>query len=482
MNPAADGETKDLAAALPPRYRWLKRLAAGLGLFFALVIVLRIWWGHEAERRLQGEIDRIQAAGEPLFPEDFNPAEEIPKEDNAALALIKAFEAYDTTYETKDFPAPIKMTDQDWALIAQGVADNAETLALVRSARSLAGLDWGLRFGSPAIYILLPQLSPQRNLARMLARFSAYYHHIGDDAAAVELLRDALHQAELVQEPPMLISYLVGVACSTLTVRTVEFMAPDLAVGGALGASREQVGDLIDDFLDDQIPRREFRRAMYGERMFQLDCVQEISEGNISSTALMTIGGGGVPAGVGVFDLLFRPLMLLDGERMLQHMRQMIEACDRPTWPAASEIVDVLEVKVEQAHVGLERVRRPMSAMLLPSLARAVQLHYAGLADRRMAAIALAMRLFELDRGRRPRELAELVPDFLPVVPLDPMAAGERPISYLPHAKQPILYSVGENGTDDGGTYVIDAQGRVQRDESDIVFYLDGQRPQPDGL
>ena len=32
MNQIADAETKDLATALPPRYRWLKRLGAGLGL------------------------------------------------------------------------------------------------------------------------------------------------------------------------------------------------------------------------------------------------------------------------------------------------------------------------------------------------------------------------------------------------------------------------------------------------------------------
>ena len=479
MNQTADGETKDLATTLPPRYRWLKRLAAGLGLFFALVIVLRMWWGHEADRRLQAEIDRIQTAGEPIFPADFNPTEEIPKEDNAALALIKAFKAYDTTYETKDFPAPIVMTDEDWALIAQGVADNAETLALVRSARSMAGLDWGLRFGSPAIYILLPQLSPQRNLARMLARFSAYYHHIGDDAAAVELLRDVLHQAELVQEPPILISYLVGVACSAQTVRTIEFMAHDLAVGGALGASREQVGELINDLLDDQVPRRELRRAMYGERMFQLDSVQYISEGKISPAALGFVGGGGGATGSVVFNVPFRPLLLLDGERMLQHMRLMIEAVDRPNWLAARQIVDVLEIEAEQARVGLERVRRPMSAMLLPSLTRAVRAHYEGLAARRMAATALAMRLYELDHGRRPRELAELVPDYLPAVPIDPMAAKDRPILYLPAAKQPILYSIGDNGKDDGGAYMLDAKGRVQREESDIVFYLDGQRPQP---
>ncbi len=480
MNETADGETNDLAAMLPPRYRWLKRLAAGLGLFFALVIVLRIWWGHEADRRLQAEIDRIQAAGEPIFPEDFNPTEETPKEDNAALALIKASEAYDTTYETKEFPTPAVMTDEGWALIAQGVAANAETLRLVRSARSMTGLDWGVRFRSPTINMMLPQVGPQRSLAKMLARFSAYYHSIGDDAAAVELLRDALHHAELVQEPPTIISYLVGVGCSDMTIRTIEFMAHNLAVGDAPGASREQVRALIDDLFDEETPHRELRRAMYSERLFQLDCVMQISGGNLNPAALFTVGGGGGPPSLGVFDMLFRPLMILDGEYMLQHMRQMIEACDRSTWPAAREIMDVLEVEAEQVHIGLGSVRRPLSAVMLPSLGNVVRWYYKGLAERRMAAIALAMRLYELDHGRRPSTLVELIPDYLAAMPLDPMAAGDRPISYLPNAEQPVLCSVGENGKDDGGAYVLDAKGRVQREESDTVFYLDGQRPQPD--
>ena len=86
--------------------------------------------------------------------------------------------------------------------------------------------------------------------------------------------------------------------------------------------------------------------------------------------------------------------------------------------------------------------------------------------------------LYELDRGRRPRELVELVPDYLPTVPLDPMAADDRPMSYLPNAKQPILYSVGENRTDDGGVDIRDAQTIVQRENSDLVFCLDGWRPQ----
>ena len=346
----------------------------------------------------------------------------------------------------------------------------------------MKGLDWGLRFSSPAIFVVLPQLSSQRGLARMLGRFSAYYHSIGDDAAAVELLRDALRQSELMQEPPMIISYLTGTGCSALVVLTIEFMAHDLVVGDAPGAGRDQVRALIDGLLNENASRRGLRRALFSERMFQFDFMMQICEGKLGPSAMMTVGGGGGgPPGMGVVSLLFRPLILLDGERMLHYMRRMSEACDRPTWPAASEILDVLKVEVEQVRFGLERLRRPISAVMLPSLAHAVRLHYSVLAQRRMAAIALAMRLFELDHGRRPRELAELVPDYLPAVPIDPMAAGEWPIHYLPNAHQPILYSVGENGRDDGGAYVIDAKGRVLRDESDIVFYLDGQRPQPNG-
>ena len=258
-------------------------------------------------------------------------------------------------------------------------------------------------------------------------------------------------------------------------------MAHDLVVGESPRASGAQVRAVIDELLDDQIARRGLRRALYGERMFQLDCAQQLSEGKISPASLMTIGGGGGPPLWGVLNVPFRPLLLLDGERMLQHMRQMIEAVARPNWPAASEIVDELEIEAGRANVGLERIRRPISAMMLPSLTRAVQLHYRGLAERRMAAIALAMRLYELDHGRRPRELAQLVPDYLPAVPIDPMAAGDRPISYLPDAQQPILYSIGENGKDDGGAYFVNEQGYVQREKSDLVFFLDGQRPQPVG-
>ena len=81
---------------IPPRYWWLKRLSIAGGCLLVALVALRLWWGWEANRRLQAEIDNYIAAGEPIYPEDFDP-EPIPDELNAAKLLIDAAQALNLT-------------------------------------------------------------------------------------------------------------------------------------------------------------------------------------------------------------------------------------------------------------------------------------------------------------------------------------------------------------------------------------------------
>ena len=53
--------------------------------------------------------------------------------------------------------------------------------------------------------------------------------------------------------------------------------------------------------------------------------------------------------------------------------------------------------------------------------------------------------------GRFPANLDALVPEYLPAVPLDPLAANDRPLTYVPGEPRPCVYSVGSDGRDDGG-------------------------------
>ena len=94
-----------------------------------------------------------------------------------------------------------------------------------------------------------------------------------------------------------------------------------------------------------------------------------------------------------------------------------------------------------------------------------------------MAATALALRLYEVDHGARPGSLSDLVPEYLPTLPLDPFDPAARSLQYLPEGAGARLYSVGKDGRDDGGAYALRATGDIDPDQKDLPFFLDGLRP-----
>ena len=63
----------------------------------------------------------------------------------------------------------------------------------------------------------------------------------------------------------------------------------------------------------------------------------------------------------------------------------------------------------------------------------------------------LALRLFRQDRGRFPDRLDELVPQYLAATPVDPFS--DQPLVYRRGDGGFVLYSVGPDGTDDGGHF-----------------------------
>ncbi len=63
---------------------------------------------------------------------------------------------------------------------------------------------------------------------------------------------------------------------------------------------------------------------------------------------------------------------------------------------------------------------------------------------------AIALKRYQLQHGHWPDQLAELVPQYLPAIPQDAMT--NQPLPY--HRKSGgifLLYSVGEDGMDNGG-------------------------------
>ena len=107
---------------------------------------------------------------------------------------------------------------------------------------------------------------------------------------------------------------------------------------------------------------------------------------------------------------------------------------------------------------------------------RASFVDYRAKSERRMAAVALAVRLYTIDHdGRFPATLAELAPAYLPTLPTD--ATTDKPILYK--TDPPRIYCLGEDGIDYGGRpRDPEAKDPLHRNHGDDVIYLQTQ-PRP---
>ena len=95
----------------------------------------------------------------------------------------------------------------------------------------------------------------------------------------------------------------------------------------------------------------------------------------------------------------------------------------------------------------------------IPAISAAVRANeiHRGLRDGVLVGIAL--ELYRRKHGDWPGALGELVPGYLPSVPLDRLT-GE-PVRYRVTGDGPVVYSVGVDGDDDGGRPPVDEEGEV---------------------
>ena len=477
-----------IVAPVPPRHWWLKRIVAGATLLLVALIGLRLWWGWYADRALQTEINKYIAAGEPIYPEDFDSKETIPDEDNAAKMLQDAEAAINLTPDQSAWlgqrPFAVSMVSRDLQITRTVLESNAEVYRLVRRARDLPMADWGIRLRTPAINFLMPTLAGQRQVTRLLRVRGLYHHSIHDDDEALESLRDILAQSRTIAQQPSLIAQLTAIAGDGVLIMTIEEILPSIKVqrGEVASADRERGADrqtvkrLIADLLLERDARLGLSRSMLSERMSQLDIMQQLQQGK---TTLGTMMGPGPAVGFSMIDwasdLATRPLLDLETLVMLHDSTVFAEAALKPNW---AEAYWAAHLKPSDGSF-VDDMTHFISRAMTPSVERALLLRFRSSAQRRMGATALAIRFYEVEHGTQVEALSPLVPEYLDFIPFDPFAADDRPISYRPESAPRILYSVGSDGVDDGGAYAMRRGGSIDLDQLDLPFFLDGDRPRP---
>lgn len=468
----AQGEAKGIDK---PR-RWLKRARIIALLVLVALLMCHVLWTEAKERALNRKVQAMRAAGESVLLDDFVPPS-VPDTDNAALDYLaaanllqlntKAWEQLGKSLTSYDVPPPAS----EMPLVSEVVAQNAAAVDRALQARGKRGADWGVRFTRPAHAVLLPHLNSQRSLS-VAMRFAAINAmHKGESGRALVLMDLMLHHAAAIDAPPaFLVTHLVAGGCKASASSALQGLAPLLEV-----QDRQVATQVIHHLMDDDREGRTLAQALRAERMTFYDTSRYISEGD---WATVTSAINGQPAqGVellsyGVAGTVLRPILADDVSKSLDEFTVFIRSVENVSnWETASARM----VPMKPA-VGRSRLRL-YSSVFLPSLERVIETSCRSRTDCHLAAAALAIRMYAIDHeGQLPQTLESLVPNYLPRLPMDAMDG--QPLRYEPQAQPPIIYSVGPDGTDDGGSMI---SGKWSHLSKDVVIRLTPPKaPVPD--
>jgi hypothetical protein len=112
-----------------------------------------------------------------------------------------------------------------------------------------------------------------------------------------------------------------------------------------------------------------------------------------------------------------------------------------------------------------------VTAMFLPALGKVAVRFGTGQAETRMAGTAFAIERYRHARGALPHKLEDLVPEFIPQMPIDPFDG--KPLRFIITEKGYRLYSIGDDEMDDGGRIAPKWKKLNDQNTYDLVFEVE---------
>jgi hypothetical protein len=431
----------------PPRRRLWRVFYVLLGIL-AVVIITRVGLGWGLDR-------------EPIWAEDGYPAtlEELEASytlpegaPNAADLYQQAFDlglgavGYDAAYEALDAAADGEpLPEEPLAVLEDYLTQHQECVDLLYEAAQVEHCRFPLDFMDRNVSIP-DHYSLMRQTARFLQIEAWYAAAVGNGARATRALHAMLGACRALHQEPTGIAYLVALALDGMTFSTLKIVLEYDCLDDALLASLNGPIKELEDIAS-------LRRALVGHSIVETALAPDIAivrEEHILNTLARA-------AGVHLVAI--------------QKIMSAHEDVYRLSKEATSSILETSR-RVELSSSGEMAPLLTNGALLLkkeqymysPLLWLRAHLRYAAQAQAARAAIAVMRH--RLAHGVLPQTLADIDPAFWPEDMDDPFT-GE-PLHYRQTNNGFMVYSVGENGKDDGGS-----TERVERTPHDIVLQVD---------
>lgn len=412
-----------------------------------LVLALMGLWKLKVTGPIAARLAAYRAAGEPITAADLSSRGGVSPDRNAAEFLRRASQALHLEKTADDLLQKGDLSDPANVDVRRAaVQANQEALDLIRAARMAPDVDWGLQVVSPLNQLALPHLREMRALARFVSAAAVDDLERGDSAAALAKTRDIVRMAGAVgSDSPGLIGHLVQVAVVAIATDSLE------SAGLCLDLNDQKATQEADHLRIELLAVRknlekELIHALNAERADLLETLE-------SATGGSALG----------------PAVMLGGAEALDLFTTIRDASAEPSYAAVRSALPELP----SSHVPALMY----ASMIGETFGGTIELSFRGRTAASLAATSLAIRLAEARTGHRIRELMELPADLGPIPP-DPYEVDLRPLKLVTRNGCRLLYSIGADGEDQLGTYVLNQRGDVDQHQLDLVYFLDESHPQ----
>ncbi|MGO9202920.1 MAG: hypothetical protein ACLQM8_20560 [Limisphaerales bacterium] len=449
----AKGEKFNFAAFIPP--------AISDDRNFAMTPVVAGSYGQVLDRngrRLSPpDTNVVDRLGMPLYARDGGPTNGIGNWQKAIRSNLEAWQRYyrNLALATNLFPvAPQPQTPAADVLLALSKYDS--TIEELRQAAALPASRFPLNYDSenPAA-IFLTHLAPAKGCAAVLRLRALAELEAGQSEKALADVGLALRLIETLRPEPFFISHLVRIAMFQITEQALwEGLAAHRWTDAQLSQLDQPLAAL--DFVAD------YQAAMRAENAFQAAMIDFVRHAPGKLGVLGDIGEG-EPFNLPDLACRFMP----SGWFYQNELRNSKFILERflPVADARQQTISPALAKQADKSLGAMRLTPYtfLGRMFLPGLANGARRFAFAQTAVNLARTASALDRHRLARGKYPETLAVLAPQFIAKVPRDPVCG--QPLHYRPtDGGRFILYSVGWNETDDGGTVSLAKGGSVDPD------------------
>ncbi len=396
-------------------------------------------------RAMRVEAAEMMQAALPPAPVDAENAARLHLQAGAAIAAAPDLTAADGP-----------LADPQFDIASPAVGDlltrHAALVDTIRRAADMPGCRFARDWARPSIEMLLPEMQAMRTEARLLALAARRGSFEGRPAEAVA---DAVRLGSLGRQAgsePILVSSLVGLAIDGEALSVVADILPRLGPGDAALLDAPGLRDLVS-----AVPS--VVRAVNGEEAFGLALFADFADGRenihafgrLSSNATPTFGEGHPLAFLAdplmaIYRVFFLPADLAGYRDRFRKLRSTAARSvdQRQGWPEMKRDIDAIDTDPRRGPDGaLARLLVPATEAVFRAQSHAVARH-------RAAEVLLAATRERLAAGKLPAAIDSLVPARLPSVPRDPFTS-DSPMRAAFEAGEFSVWSVGPNGTDDGG-------------------------------